>query len=280
MEARRIFENWGLLCLGLAPGRTVAAYPFGSAGGFDVLETATLVLTALLVLLVWLHIRGGKPQPFGYLYRLKGKRLGKFTITSEVCRIGRHPNNELRLNDKSISRFHAEVVRNHNGTFSIYDTDSRNGIRVGLRPVHSSVLREGDLIDVGDVRLKFTRRPRDYNVHRNTIMLDHAANRYDTRRRREARTNLTTQVRLYNDETGWINGRMRNVGRDGAFIETDAKLPTRLPLDIVVAMTEDHRRKWLHLTGEVVWSDARGVGVSFTDRDPGTLEQLMNTAAA
>lgn len=279
MEAQRIVRRWGLLCLGLAPGRTFAAA--GLAGdGIDIFDVATLILVGLLALLAWVHIRREKSQPFGYLYRRKGKRLDKFTISSEVCRIGRHPNNELRLNDKSISRFHAELVRNHNGTFSIYDTDSKNGIRVGMRPVHSSVLREGDMIDVGDVRLKFTRRPRDYNVHRNTIMLDHAANRFDTRRRREVRSNLSTQVRLYNDETGWVNGWMRNVGRDGAFVETEAKLPTRLPLDIVVAVTgEAQKRKWLHLTGEVVWSDAKGVGISFTDRDPDTLNQLISTAA-
>lgn len=278
METRLIL-NWCSLPLpGLAPGRAVAAYAVAD-GGLDLFEVVTLFFTGLLVLLVWLHLRSEKRQPFGYLYRLKGKRVEKFKISSDVCRIGRHPNNELRLNHKSISRFHAELVRNHNGTFSIYDTDSKNGIRVGMRPVNSSVLREGDLIDVGDIRMKFTRRPRDYNVHRNTIMLDHAANRYDTRRRREVRASLTTQVRLYNDETGWVNGWMRNVGRDGSFIETDAKLPTRLPVDIVLAVEEDQKRKWLHLTGEVVWSDAKGVGVSFTDRDPGTLDQLLSTAA-
>lgn len=280
MEARRIFKWGGLLCLGLAPGRTVAElFAPGGGDGIDVFEAAVLALIGLVAFFCWLRVRREKPQPYGYLYHLKGRRLGKFQITSDVCRIGRHPNNELRLNDKSVSRFHAEMVRNHNGTFSIYDTDSKNGIRVGLRPVRSSVLREGDLIDVGNVRLKFTRRPRDYNVHRNTIMLDHAANRFNTRRRRETRANLTTQARLYNDETGWVNGWMRNVGRDGAFVETDAKLPTRLPVDIVVAVVEGRKRKWLHLSGEVVWSDAKGVGISFTDRDPAALDQLINTAA-
>lgn len=278
MKARPVIYVCGLLLHGLAPKRLEAA-SVAAGGGIDIFEAGLLCLSGLLVLLIWLQIRSGRQQPLGYLYRLKGKRLGKFTIQSDVCRIGRHPNNELRLHDKSISRFHAELVRNHNGTFSIYDTDSKNGIRVGMRPVSSSVLREGDLIDIGNVRLKFTRRPRDYHVHRNTIMLDHATNRYDTRRRRETRSTLTAQVRLYNDETGWVNGWMRNVGRDGAFIETDAKLPARLPLDIVVAVTEGQKRKWLHLTGEVVWSDAKGVGVSFTDRDPKNLDQLISTAA-
>jgi pSer/pThr/pTyr-binding forkhead associated (FHA) protein len=277
MEARRRVTGRGLLLFGLEPGRAVADYDF--SGGVEFFEAATLALVALLAVLLWRHMRREKAQPFGYIYHLKGKRLHRFPITADVCRIGRHPNNELRLNDKSISRFHAELVRNHNGTFSIFDTDSRNGIKVGQRPVHSSVLREGDVIDVGDIRLKFTRRPRDYNVHRNTVMLEHADNRYDTRRRREVRADLSTRVRLYSDEVGWLEGWMRNVGRDGAFIETEAKLPSRLPVDIVVAITAGDKRKWLHLTGEVVWNDARGVGVSFTDRNPEALDQLLSTAA-
>lgn len=252
----------------------------GASGDFHTIETAALVVLGLLTLFMYLKLRKERRQPYGYLYRPKGKRLGRFKISTGICRIGRHPNNELRLNDKSVSRFHAELIRNHNGTFSIYDTESKNGIRVGMRPVNSSVLREGDLIDVGKVRLKFSRRPRDYNVHRNTVVLENQATRFETRRRREQRQDLVMQVRLYNDESGWTNGWMRNIGRDGAFIETEARLAARRPVDIVVAVTDAGMRRWLHLTGEIVWSDAKGVGISFTDRDPGILEKILSSAAA
>lgn len=116
----------------------------GAGAGLGPFEAVILIFTGLHVLFVWLNVRSDKPWRFGYLYRLKGERVDKFTIYSEVCRIGRNPNNELRLNDKSISYFHAELLRNHNGTFPIYDTDSETDIRVGMRPVNSSVLREGD----------------------------------------------------------------------------------------------------------------------------------------
>jgi pSer/pThr/pTyr-binding forkhead associated (FHA) protein len=252
----------------------------GAAGGsIDVWQTTTLAAVAVLGgLVVAMHVKGKRP-PYGYLYRRRGRKVRRFRIETGVCRIGRHPDNELRLNDRSISRFHAELVRNHNGTFSIYDAGSKNGIRVGSRPVHSSVLREGDLIDLGEIHLKFSRRPRDYNIHRSTVVLESNSTRFDTKRRREHRHDLATQVRLYNDQSGWISGSMRNVGRDGAFIETNTKLPARLPVDIVVAVAESGKRKWLHLTGEIVWSDAKGAGVSFTDRDPAVLDQLLNNAA-
>ena len=242
-------------------------------------QVATLVAVVVLSIAVWLVLRKEPKQTFAYLYRLQGRKLVKFGITTEVCRIGRHPNNELRLNDRSVSRFHAELVRNSNGTFSIHDADSRNGIRVGFRPVNSSVLREGDLIDIGGIRLKYTRYPRDYNVHRNTVMLELPPTRFDLQRRRGERQDVAMQVRLYNDETGWINGRIRNLGPDGAFIETDRNLSPRVPVDMVFPIVDGERRKWLRLSAEVVRGDSEGVGVTFTDNDPTTLELITNTAA-
>lgn len=246
-------------------------------------DLAQIAITLLLVCLVaglWLKLRGKRNPAYAYLYRLKGRRLVKHSITTDVVRIGRHPNNELRLNDKSISRFHAEIVRNPNGTFSIHDADSKNGIRVGFRPVNSTLLREGDLIDVGGIRMKFTRYPRDYNVHRNTVMLDLPPTRYDTQRRRGERQDVAMSVRIYNDESGWINGRVRDLGPDGAFIETDRHLTPRVPVDMVFPVVDGDRRKWLRLAAEVVREGPDGVGIAFTDNDPSTINIISHVSVA
>lgn len=274
---RRIHTWCGAgIVVALVPGRAVAAYGVAAGGG---LALFGLIMAALGALFAWLlRGRGARPK-LAYLYRPRGRRLDTFTVSGAVCRIGRHPSNELRLPNKAVSRFHAELVRNPNGTFSVHDNGSRNGIRVGLRPVRSSILKEGDSIDLGGVRLRFSRRPRDYNVHGNTVLLPRSSNRYDTRRRRDARARFNAEARLYNDETGWVNGWIRDVGRGGAFIETELKLPSRLPLDILVAVAGKQKRKWLHLTGEIAWSDGRGIGVSFTDRDPAQVQQLLDAAA-
>lgn len=236
------------------------------------------VILALTAMLIWLHFGGSRGAPYGYLYCMKGNHWRRFPIHSDVIRIGRHPNNEIQVADKSISRFHAEVVRHRNGTFSIYDVNSTNGTRVGLRPVRSSFLRDGDMIDLGSVRFKFTRLPRDFKLHQRTELLSVAGNRFDKRRRLGQREDTRIQVRLYNDDCGWINGWMRNTGREGAFIETDAKLESRLPVDLVAAVVEGTRRKWLRVSAEVVWSDSKGLGIRFTDGDPDIVDELVGMA--
>ena len=263
----------------VSPAHAVAAPAWLQGPWLDALTYASSVLAMLsvgAVLLIWRRYRHSRVQPFAFLYRLERGRLVKFGVTTGVCRIGRHPNNELQIEDSSVSRFHAELVRNRNGTFSIVDADSKNGIRVGFRPVNSCLVREGDIIDVGSIRFKFTRYPRDYNVHQNTVMLDTTPSRFDVHRRRGQRQDVAMHVRIYNDESGWINGRVRNLGPDGAFVETDRNLSPRVPIDMVFPFIDGKRRKWVRLSGEVVREDNQGIGISFTDNDTG-IRQFIST---
>jgi pSer/pThr/pTyr-binding forkhead associated (FHA) protein len=80
----------------------------------------------------------------------------RFLIKKSPVRIGRSPNNDLMLNDNSVSRHHAEITRNRDGVFSIKDLDSLNGVFVNDKRVKSAVLSEGCEIDIGDVRVTFT----------------------------------------------------------------------------------------------------------------------------
>lgn len=269
----------GLLCLGLFPVHTVNADT-----GQENLSLYFVVWTVLLVLIalvLWTRLGRHHRAPYAYLYCVSGgSHLKRYGVLTEVTRIGRHPNNEVQIPNKSISRFHAELVRHRNGTFSIYDVNSTNGTRVGSRPVRSSFLRDGDMIDLGNVRFKFTRLPRDYKLHQHTQVLNIPSSRFDRRRRLGTREDTRTQVRLYNDDTGWINGWMRNTGREGAFIETDTRLASRLPVDVVAAVVEGTRRRWLRVSAEVVWSDSKGLGIRFTDGDPDTVDELVGMANA
>lgn len=263
----------------VSPLHVVAAPVEMDGSWLDMLTYASFALALAafaVVVAIWRRFRRSRVQPFGYLYRLERGRLVKFGVTTDVCRIGRHPNNELQIDHGSVSRFHAELVRNRNGTFSIVDTDSKNGIRVGFRPVNSCLVREGDIIDVGSIRFKFTRYPRDYNVHENTVMLDTTASRFDLHRRRAQRQDVAMHVRIYNDESGWINGRVRNLGPDGAFVETDRNLSPRVPIDMVFPFIDGKRRRWMRLSGEVVREDNQGIGISFTDNDAGVRQFLAS----
>jgi hypothetical protein len=75
-------------------------------------------------------------------------------LTVDVTTIGRAPGVDIRLQDPSVSRLHAELVRR--GSF-VYVSDlglSANGTRVNGRPVGRRVLSDGDVVTFGLARCR------------------------------------------------------------------------------------------------------------------------------
>ena len=73
----------------------------------------------------------------------------------EVSTIGRDPACALRVDDPLVAGRHALVRCTHDGRYELVDLGSRRGTYVGERRVSSQVLRHGDEILVGPVRLRF-----------------------------------------------------------------------------------------------------------------------------
>ncbi len=109
-------------------------------------------------------------KPFAYLVR-KDDPAGRMPILASPWRIGRGRNNDLVVDDHSISRQHAEIHRRHDGTFSIVDLDSLNGVFVNDKKVKQADIHEGDLVDVGDVGMKFTLYDDDPAAQEPTVMV-------------------------------------------------------------------------------------------------------------
>lgn len=78
-----------------------------------------------------------------------------YLITGSPWIIGRNKGNDLTLNDNSISRRHAELRCKPDGTFTITDLSSLNGLYVNNTKVLTAVLHDGDRVDIGDIRLRF-----------------------------------------------------------------------------------------------------------------------------
>lgn len=79
-----------------------------------------------------------------------------FLLTAEVTSVGRGSGVDIVLEDPSVSRLHAEIVRR--GAY-VYVTDlglSTNGTRVNGRPVGRRVLLEDDVISFGAARTRIT----------------------------------------------------------------------------------------------------------------------------
>lgn len=76
-------------------------------------------------------------------------------ITGSPWIIGRSKENDLTLNDNSVSRRHAELRCKSDGSFTITDLNSLNGLYVNNAKVLTAVLHDGDRVDIGDIRLQF-----------------------------------------------------------------------------------------------------------------------------
>jgi pSer/pThr/pTyr-binding forkhead associated (FHA) protein len=87
--------------------------------------------------------------------RSGGGRAGEsFTVTEDRISIGRSPDASVFLDDVTVSRNHALLVRRKDG-FYIDDLGSLNGTYVNRRRIESHKLADGDEIQVGKYKLSY-----------------------------------------------------------------------------------------------------------------------------
>ncbi len=79
----------------------------------------------------------------------------KYIINKTAVRIGRGKDNDICLLNDSISLHHAEIHRRRDGTFYIVDLSSSNGVYVNFRKVNQNEIKNGDEIELGEVKLIF-----------------------------------------------------------------------------------------------------------------------------
>jgi pSer/pThr/pTyr-binding forkhead associated (FHA) protein len=87
--------------------------------------------------------------------RSGGGRAGEtFLVEGDQMRIGRSPEAEVFLDDVTVSRNHALLVRRRDGLF-IDDLGSLNGTYVNRKRIESHKLQDGDELQVGKYKLTF-----------------------------------------------------------------------------------------------------------------------------
>jgi pSer/pThr/pTyr-binding forkhead associated (FHA) protein len=90
--------------------------------------------------------------------RSGGGRAGEsFTVEGDRMSIGRTPDAAVFLDDVTVSRNHALLVRRRDGLY-IDDLGSLNGTYVNRRRIESHKLDDGDEIQIGKYRLTFLNR--------------------------------------------------------------------------------------------------------------------------
>ena len=81
-----------------------------------------------------------------------------FTVLKDVLSIGRANDNDIVLNDFSVSRRHA-FLKKEDGAWVLHDNQSTNGIRVNDQAVPSAPVKDGDVAVVGTFTLRFREDP-------------------------------------------------------------------------------------------------------------------------
>lgn len=88
------------------------------------------------------------------LVRVDEEHGDRIELCGADLTIGRTPDNDLPIRHASVSRRHARVVMAEEGV-CIEDAGSRNGLIVNDRRAHRAVLSHGDIIQLGQVQLRY-----------------------------------------------------------------------------------------------------------------------------
>ena len=98
------------------------------------------------------EIKGEGPA---LVVRSGGGRAGEhFLLEQEQTTVGRSPDCDVFLDDVTVSRRHALVVR-RDGRFFIEDRGSLNGTFLNRRRIEAGPLEDGDEVQIGKYRLTF-----------------------------------------------------------------------------------------------------------------------------
>jgi pSer/pThr/pTyr-binding forkhead associated (FHA) protein len=98
------------------------------------------------------------------LVMILGPAVGaSFPLLDKRLVIGRGEDCDLPVNDTSVSRVHAEIHVIEGGRYEVIDRDSSNGVRVNGVELKRAILDAGDVIELGDVQLRFVPAGQPYH---------------------------------------------------------------------------------------------------------------------
>lgn len=100
------------------------------------------------------HRDGSATPTFGWLERLD-ERGDRFAIRGSPVRIGRHSTNDIILSDVSVHRYHGVLALNEGRKIELMDLGGANGCIVNGIRYQKRVLENGDVVELGEVRLKY-----------------------------------------------------------------------------------------------------------------------------
>jgi hypothetical protein len=120
------------------PGATTATYKVGETGELEMLD-----------------LRDVASRGAALVIRAGGGRAGEsFPLDGDRLTVGRRPDSDIFLDDITVSRDHAVLVR-RGRDYYLDDCGSLNGTYVNRRRIESHKLVDGDELQVGKYKLAF-----------------------------------------------------------------------------------------------------------------------------
>lgn len=106
------------------------------------------------------YMQAAAPMPQAWLtIRLPQAGQQIYRIEKPIINIGRQLSNDIIVEDKRVSRYHAQIKYQPDGQFAIFDLGSTNGITINSTPhMRQHVLRNGDRFTIGSYDFYFERR--------------------------------------------------------------------------------------------------------------------------
>jgi len=131
-----------------------------------------------------------------------GKNMGhQYHIEINQTLIGRSINADIQIDDDSVSRDHAFIVRDSHG-YGIEDNASKNGCFLGDEKVDKAPLSDGDLLRIGNTILKFLSSDNIENAYHEELFrlakIDGLTNIYNRRHFMESIEQEVDRARRYN----------------------------------------------------------------------------------
>lgn len=121
---------------------TTLTYKIAETGDFEKIDIEQLV----------------EDEGAALVIRAGGGRSGEsFPVNQDRMSIGRTPDASIFLDDVTVSRNHALMVRRREGLY-VDDLGSLNGTYVNRKRIESHLLADGDEIQIGKFRLSYLER--------------------------------------------------------------------------------------------------------------------------
>lgn len=99
-----------------------------------------------------------KPLPPRAIVSRDGKTLGEFALSQKKVLIGRSDFADILIEDQFVSKMHAALLL-YQDALVLVDLNSANGTAVNSVPVSSTVLKDDDIVSLGNHRLKIENVP-------------------------------------------------------------------------------------------------------------------------